>query len=348
MGEHRKRLTAAIAMLSVCVVASLIAAKQSSQPTSPSTSKPPAQPARPPTPPSSAPSAEPAIQMQTLRELLKADEIDPSGIRPADVNLDAPIASSAADNTSHFYTMAYYVDSGTGALPSTLRVSMLEKARHIWHHASLPRRRERDLGSLMTVRHTGALIYIDTHLNPSAGTILVLSPRLELVTTLSGWMLDVLDDGSVLYHRSAIHFAPTHTAELGFYDARARTARQVYPRKPYQPLRKAYIERVRKVYAELTEREPDWRQQQNHHGDPEQFDSGIGRVLVAPGTRRIAFMVRFGSDDVRPPTPEEHVLVTCNLAMLPADPCRESPKADWLRRYPNAKDEELLKAALRE
>ena len=66
----------------------------------------------------------------------------------------------------------------------------------------------------MGERVTGRNILIDTHINPSAGRLIVLSRDRTPVTELPGWPLAVAADDVVVYHRNSTHFAPTHSVEV--------------------------------------------------------------------------------------------------------------------------------------
>jgi len=269
-----------------------------------------------------------ATTSRTLRAILVAEAIEPRGL--ADADLDRRITSFAYENGARSFTIGYYLDTGP-KLPDDLEVRLFDKTRGAWSYKALGTRDEKRLGSVMKVQHVGPFIYIDTHMNPSAGNVVVLTPDLERVATLYGWMTAVLGDGSALFTKSQVHFAPTHPFELGFFDAKTRVTHDVYPVPPYQPARRAYIARVREAYAALTRRDPGWQARLNHHGDPEQFDSRLAEppgIAIVPGTRRFSFVVEFGDAQANAPTPEEKVAVTCDLARLPADPCREARKID--------------------
>ncbi|PYS52903.1 MAG: hypothetical protein DMG13_14785 [Acidobacteria bacterium] len=162
------------------------------------------------------------------------------------------------------------------------------------------------------------------HINPSAGGLFIFSRDLKLLGELYGWELLTLPDQSIVYRQNEIHFAPTHSVQISVFNPVTRKDKQIYPPKPYQPVRKAFVERVAKVYRERGEA---WFNQHNHHMDPERFDSSlVGNVAVDPSRRSISFTVRYGDpDNANDPLPfTQRVVVTC----APIDPveqlrCRE-------------------------
>jgi hypothetical protein len=135
--------------------------------------------------------------------------------------------------------------------------------------------------------------FLSTHLNPSVGCTLVLSPQLELRATLNGWPLASLSDGSVVYHRSQIHYGPLHAAEIAFYNATTGRSYALYPTEPYQAVRQAEIDKLTKFF----DAHPEWCDQHNHPCDPGRFDNVLeGNVAVNESSDALAFLVDYGSD----------------------------------------------------
>jgi len=152
---------------------------------------------------------------------------------------------------------------------------------------------------------------IPYHINPSAETLFVFSRNLKLVAELSGWELALLPDESVIYQRSQVHFAPTHSVELSIFNPDTRQDVQIYPPKPYQPVRRTFIERVALDYKRRGE---EWFAKNNHHMNPEMFDSSlIGNVAVDVRSKAISFRVKYGDpENPRDPLPFSQVVnVTC-------------------------------------
>lgn len=235
-------------------------------------------------------------------------------------------------------------------LPDRIHVSVRERATGTWRHAEVPRElslggSSRRAGSISRIHRAADYFYLDTHVNPSAGTLVVLSRTLEPVAALNGWFATPLRDGTVVYHRSMVHFAPTHPEELWVYDARSREDVRLYPNAPYGAVRQAYIDDVRRIYARVGD---DWFRINNHHGDPERFDSSIGREYATDANgNSIAFVATFGADGGDSPaaTPKLEVLVAC--LDVAARRCSEESLSAARARRPGWSDRQLLEEVVR-
>ena len=168
---------------------------------------------------------------------------------------------------------------------------------------------------------------------------------LHVVTVLPGWIRATLPDGRILFEHNEVHFAPTHPASLWLFDPASVTSHAFYPTSPEQPVRRAYVERVRGIYARLGE---DWMRTHNHHGDPERFDSRIDDPIVTSADGgAVAFVTRFGSTETRADaTPALDVVVLCGLR-AGAGPCSETPLTERRRGRADAPIEAILRDALR-
>jgi hypothetical protein len=287
---------------------------------------------------------------QTLGEVLAGHGVRTGAGGPAD--LDEPVTSFAVENARDVFAVAYYRREAADTLPDELRISVLDKAAGSWRHAVLPRVRRApaasslawDAGSILRVSHTSQYVLLDTHRTPSAGRLLVLSRSLQPVASLDGWLAAALPGGRIVYHHSLTHFAPTHPAELWVVDPFTGRNDRLYPTQPYGRVRRAYIEQVRAIYARVGEA---WFRVNNHHGDPERFDSAIGPpYAVSPDGRALAFAASFGNVDAHSPaaTPGLDVLVVCDVA---ARRCSEEEAAAARRRCRGRSDGQLLEAAVR-
>lgn len=179
-----------------------------------------------------------------------------------------------------------------------------------------------DPRSIVAVSHSRRNVFVDTHINPSAGEIVVLTPSLVRVTTLPGWVVRVLPTDVLVYEKNQVHFAPTHSAELWTWDPVTRRDTRLYPRPPYDSVRRAYIDTVRAIYDRVG---ADWFRAHNHHMDPKQFDSQLGdTVVVGASGRSIAFTMQFGGGEGTPAaTPPLQVLVVCSGVGTTRSRCRE-------------------------
>jgi|ERR1051326_9127813 hypothetical protein len=166
------------------------------------------------------------------------------------------------------------------------------------------------------------------HINPSAGQLFVFSKELKLVRQIYGSELLVLPDGSIVYEHNQIHFAPTDSAEISIFNPATGREKQIYPPKPYQPVRAAFIQRMNELYKQRGEA---WFREHNHHMDPARFDAllVVGSVRTDAGTQSMLFTVQYGDpQNANDPVPfSERVRVTC----APIDSfeqltCSESPE----------------------
>jgi hypothetical protein len=70
---------------------------------------------------------------------------------------------------------------------------------------------------------SGRYAYVDHHINPSAGRLVVLTRNLKPVAELEGWSLGVLANDVVLYQRNQVHFnAPAYPVEIRTFDPGTR------------------------------------------------------------------------------------------------------------------------------
>jgi len=147
------------------------------------------------------------------------------------------------------------------------------------------------VGSVMAIHRTNRYVLVDTHVNPSAGRLYVLSHNAErVVTELPGWVLRVLPNDVVLYHRNQVHFAPTHSAELWTWDPATRRDAQLYSSKPFD----------------------------THVGDS---------IVVRESGRTIAFPIVFDTGDgTRDPKAPREVVVTCRGVGTKRPRCAEQAR----------------------
>lgn len=287
---------------------------------------------------------------QTLREAIGA-----SGVAhpPMAADLDRSITSYAVLDDSAAFIIAYYwKDTAGPILADSLRIRFFNRSESTWRSRSLPRtappgpggETDLQLGSAVRITRSEQHFLLDTHLTPSAGTLLVLSKDIEPVAALPGWLRAAGSDGLVVFQHSMVHFAPTHGAEIWGYDGRTDRTDLIYPRAPYPSVRARYIEEVRQLYERVG---AAWFRNNDHHMDPARFDSNIlDPVLVERSGEAVAFVVRFGGGAGTPAaTPLMDVVVHCR--QLHASPtCAETPLEDVRSSYPGLSIPELLEGAL--
>lgn len=269
----------------------------------------------------------PAARAQTLRDVLGNYEIPVSPGGPRD--LDRTITSYALERAPDLFVIAFYVvGPDPGLLGDTLRVSAWDRTARRWSHASLLRG---GVGSILDVHHSAQHVYLDTHSSPSAGRLIVLTRALAPVQRLDGWLLRLVSNRWVIYHKNQVHFAPTHSTELWVYDATTGADRALYPRRPFGPVRRRYVDSTRALFAQVGE---GWFRTRNHHMDPERFDSEMIDTLVSDATSA-AFIMRFGDARGGPPgTRVIHVMVTCRNIGSGGAQCVERDMDDVVREHP--------------
>jgi hypothetical protein len=241
-----------------------------------------------------------AMRADTLGSVLARNGIPATGREASDLN--RKITSFAFLDAPDSFVIAYYPDDGDGRVGDTLKVDLYRKGPSTW----LTQRFERDAtggaeghpafgGSVERIFRSAGFLLLETHVNPSAAYTLVLDKDLTYRDSISGWPLAVFRDGLVVYQHSEIHFAPTHYAEVSVYSLGAKKQWLIYPRKPYQPVRQAHVEKVRAAYAK---RGAEWFAAHNHHGNPELFDNFLqGEVAANEATHALAFRIAFDNTD---------------------------------------------------
>ena len=294
--------------------------------------------------------AQPAA-CQALRAVLAEEGV----VAPIGANdLDHAITSFAVLNDPEVFGIAYYWQSpGDPALADSVRIHILEKSTGTWVYRAVPRTEGEDsssggaqeLGSITQLSRVSDYLYVDSHLNPSAGTVLILTrATLEPVGRLPGWTQLLLPSGFVVYERGGPHFAPTYSAELWGFDPRSGRRHLIYPRPPYDSLRTAYIQEVTRIYGELGE---DWFREHNHPMDPERFDSRV-LAVASDSVDELAVAMRFGTSSQTPAaTPVMEVIVLCAEVQAAEPRCTEVSRSVTEQEHPGMSGKALLEAVLR-
>jgi hypothetical protein len=139
-------------------------------------------------------------------------------------DLEQAITSYAVLDDERGFVIGYYAVEPDGSLHE-LRVRAFDNGSRTWRLKTF----DEPIGSVLSIQRGGRFLYVTGHSSPSAAPLLVLEPDLALKRTLDGWPELVLPDGRVLFHRSMVHFAPTHAAVLALYDPVADREVNVYP-----------------------------------------------------------------------------------------------------------------------
>ena len=285
----------------------------------------------------------------TLREVLRQNHIDDVRQLSPDL-LNMPITSYAAEGDGREFEVAFFQAKPGNRLEPPIHIVLLDRASGKWQHGTVTLDDTIGAGSITSVKRTPRYIYLDSHINPSAGRLIVLSRDLKLRKALYGWEVASFGSETLVYRHSEIHFAPTHFVEMSVFNAGTLQDKQIYPPKPFQPVRKEFIERVDQAYKQRGE---EWFRINNHYMDPELFDSSAGEVAVDVSAKAIAFLVVFGDSprsrgDEYPVDFSEQVLVTCGpMDRIAQIECRERRLDEWRQalRLPNAPIDEVVKRA---
>ncbi|HTT33152.1 MAG TPA: hypothetical protein VMH48_06090 [Methylomirabilota bacterium] len=254
----------------------------------------------------------------TLKEALIAKNLPIAGAKLA--NLEKNITSGAELDDPEQYVIAYYVDDGTGELNPPLFIDRYDRKSREWKSGQLPEARvkvksatdEMDicLGSILNMAGFGGRLFLDTHINPSAGCLLVLSPDLKLEASLYGWMVGRLGNDVLIYERSQVHFAPVHPTEIAVYDLRSKRDATIFPPKEPTPVWQARVAQLREFYKPNEE----WCNKNNDPCDPEWFDSDLqGPLVTSEAESAVAFLVsyeqiQYVEGDVQKPSGPKDIL----------------------------------------
>lgn len=231
----------------------------------------------------------------TLRQALAAKHLPMYAGKLA--NLDKTITSWAELDDANQYVIAYYVDDGRDVLNRPMFLERYDRKRGDWTSSSLADAETKSgaidvdcFGAILSVTAAAKRLLVDTHINPSASCLLVLSADLRLEIGLYGWLERMLGEDTLIYQRSQIHFAPVHPAEIALYDLRTRRDVTLFPRKPDSAIRRARTAQL----AEFYKVNKEWCNKNDDPCDPENFDSGLqGEVATNEAEAAVAFLISY-------------------------------------------------------
>ena len=252
---------------------------------------------------------------QTLKETLAATKLPLAGARLA--NLEKKITSGAQLDDADQFVIAYYLEDASGDLNPPLFLDRYDKKSKEWQSTALPDAQTKSpgiddvcFGSVLDIKASSGRFFLDTHINPSAGCLLVLSPDLKLEASLDGWLLGQLGANLLVYHRSEVHFAPVHPAEIALYDLHSKRDVIIFPPKTPTPIRAARTAQLREFYKP----NEAWCQKNDDPCDPESFDSDLqGPLVLNEADSALAFLVsyeqiQFVQGDLQKPSGPKDVL----------------------------------------
>jgi hypothetical protein len=268
-------------------------------------------------------------------------------------NLDKNITSGAELDDETQFLIAYYIDDGTSALNPPLYLERFDRKLGSWKSATLGEAEARSenlgvpcLGSILSVTAIGSRFFLDTHINPSAGCTLVLSRDMKLEAGLYGWVVGRLGTEIVIYHRSQIHFAPVHQAEIALHDLRTKHDLTLFPPKQKSPIRQARTQRLESFYQGHEE----WCNKNNDPCDPAYFDSALeGAVATNEKEQAVAFLISYEQIQLvqgevqKPDGPKDVLLVYRRVGEEAKLEYREMLLGDAKARFGDLSLENLLK-----
>jgi hypothetical protein len=254
---------------------------------------------------------------KTLRQVLSAENLplDPETLH----NLDKTITSGAELDDATEFVIAYMLYEPSERLNPPLFIDQFDRHTRRWRSARFGdaqgRVQEIDgecSGSVLSITTAGRRLILDTHINPSAGCLLVISPNLELEASVYGWLVGRLGEDELVYERSETHSAPVHSAEIALYDLRTKRDTTIFPRKPDQAIRSARIAQLKEFYKTRE----NWCQKWDDPCDPESFDSELSSdVKTNEAEHALAFVISYEqiqdypNDEAKPSGPKEVVYV---------------------------------------
>jgi len=197
------------------------------------------------------------------------------------------ITSFAVSKDGPVFLLAYYDYAGPDALPPLIHVFRFDKTTG---HASRGALRDTDiridpslgeiakipgicLGAALSVSEENELIAIDTHINPSAGCVLLLGGDLHFKAALPGWLLGRVGN-QLIIEGNMMHFAPTSPESLGIFDPERKQLIPIYP---------GADDAKRREFSKLLQEHlpsESWCQEFNNPCDPKNFTTGITNVKV--------------------------------------------------------------------
>lgn len=293
-----------------------------------------------------------ADEARTLREALAAEGISVEGASLA--NLDKKITSGATLNDANQFLIAYYLDDGSGLLKAPLYLDRLDRKSKSWTGGALrkgdshPEATDSNCyGAVLDISSLLDRYVLETHINPSAGCALIVSRDLKLEATLYGWVLGHFEDGTIIFHRSQIHFATVHPAEIAVYLQKTKKDFTIFPPQSGTPVRTALTAELRDFYRSRQE----YCAKANDPCDPAEFDSSLaGKIAVDDRSHAAAFTISYdlqgyGQDTNKPAGPSAVIYVYRHLDDPAKAECRELLPADVKTRFGDIPLQEMLEPA---
>jgi hypothetical protein len=259
-----------------------------------------------------------AARAQTLRDALAAKQVVIEGASLP--NLEKKITSGAQLDDANQFVIAYYLDDGSGLLNPPLYLDRFDRKNNTWESGALGKAGSEEaaspcFGSVLDITSLSDQFILETHINPSAGCALIVSRGLKLEATLDGWVLGHFEDGTIVYHRSQVHFATVHPARIAVYSEHTRKDFTIFPPQTESPVRA----RLTAALRDFFQTHQDYCVKANDPCDPAEFDSALaGKIALDGREHAIAFVISYelqgyGQDQSKPSGPSQVTYVYRNV-----------------------------------
>ena len=242
----------------------------------------------------------PGFAAQTLADTLRAASVA-TGLF-SETELAEKITSYASSGGNPFL-LAWYTDDGSGFLRLPLHVIRYDRDAGDLRRGDL---RDGDpgigalsqtrfpldcVGSAIQIHEHGDTIYIDTHINPSAGCVIALSSStMAFKAPLPGWLLGFIGSDRAILQGNEIHFMSVHPLHIEIFDVKRNRSVQVYPYKD-DPERRKFSHLIEPHISQK------WCMEANAQCDPANFDTTLeGEVIVNEAAGVFGFLAKFDAN----------------------------------------------------
>jgi hypothetical protein len=291
----------------------------------------------------------PSSGAQTLRDAIAQRQLPLTEANLA--NLDQKITSGAELDDASQFVIAYYLDDGSALLKPPLYIHRFDRKSTTWQSgvlgeaaAGAPQIASPCFGAVLDITPLGDQLIVETHINPSAGCVLIVSKDLKLTAELDGWVLGHFDDGTIVYHRSQVHFATVHPGEIAVYSEKSKREFTLFPPKPDSPIRARLSGELREFFRT----HQAYCAKANDPCDPETFDSELEeKVALDEREHAVAFAVSYelqgyGQDEQKPSGPSRVIYVYRNANDETKVEYRELLPEDIKTRFGDVSLQDLL------
>jgi hypothetical protein len=229
---------------------------------------------------------------ETLRDTLQAADVPTQDF--SDATMDEKITSYAI-STAEPFLLAYYTDDGSGLLKPPLHLVRFLRGTNELRKAALQNATAEFeagvdidcLGSALSIFENVGTIYVETHISPSAGCVLVLSPTLEFRQGLSGWLLGLMGSDYAIMRRSETHTNSPTPMRIAMFDLKQKQLADVYPFK--NDVQRLRFSRLIKRYISKS-----WCREYVLDCDPNTFDTEVkGALVVNAAAKTFGFEAEF-------------------------------------------------------